>query len=132
LAIEPPPEAEAPGRPNGRLAPPGRLPPTRGPPGRWKALGPSGELRGARSTGLVRLPFFTASLICISWPLIFFPVSVSMASCPFAGSRNSTIANPRGLPSSSSATMISSTESPNGSKYGFRVSTVVRASRFPT
>jgi hypothetical protein len=62
------------------------------------------------------LPFFTASLIWISQPLIFLPVSVSIASCPRCGSRKSTIANPRDFPSSSSATMISSTASPNGSK----------------
>jgi hypothetical protein len=73
-------------------------------------------LRGARSTGFVRLPFFTASLIWISRPLMRLPVSVSIASWPRSASRKSTMAKPRGCPSASSATMISSTASPNGSK----------------
>ena len=138
------PPAEAPPKPGrspaGRLPnPDGRLPvgrenPGRGPPcpGRWNARGPSGEFRGAFSEGCVRLPFFTASLIWTSRPLMRLPVSVSIASCPSCGSRNSTIANPRGCPSALRARMISSTASPNGSKYGLRVSSVVRGSRFPT
>lgn len=121
----PPAEALNPGRPAppGRIPPPGRpMPgrappgPGRPPPGRWNARGPSGELRGAFSLGFVFLPFLTASLIWISRPLMRLPVSVSIASWPRCGSRNSTIANPRGWPSPSSATMISSTASPNGSK----------------
>jgi len=132
----PNPGRSVPGRdpnPVGLLLPgrdrPGRAPPW---PGRWNARGPRGEVRGAFSTGCVRLPFFTASLICTSRPLIRLPVSVSIASCPSCGSRNSTIAKPRGCPSASSARMISSTASPKGSKYGFSVSSVVRGSRFPT
>jgi hypothetical protein len=52
----------------------------------------------------------------MSQPLIFFPVSVSIASCPRCGSRKRMIAKPRDFPSSSMATMISSTASPKGSK----------------
>ena len=126
------PEGRPP-NPDGR-PPEGRDNPGRGPPcpGRWNARGPSGEFRGAFSEGWVRLPFLTASLICTSRPLMRLPVSVSIASCPSCGSRNSTIANPRGCPSASRARMISSTASPKGSKYGLRVSSVVRGSRFPT
>ena len=113
----PPAERPNPGRPpdDGRPMPGPRGPPARGPP-RGIARGPSGEERGPAPASRVRLPFFTASLICTSRPLMRLPVSVSMASCPSCGSRNSTMAKPRAFPSSSSATMISSTASPNGAK----------------
>ena len=130
------PPAERPNPPgrlpdDGRPMPGPRGPPTRGPP-RGLARGPSGDERGPAPASRVRLPFFTASLICTSRPLMRFPVNVSMASCPSCGSRKSTIAKPRAFPSSSRATMISSTASPNGAKYGLSVSTVVRGSRLPT
>ena len=116
-ADAPPAERPNPGRPpdEGRPIPGPRAPPARGPP-RGFARGPSGEERGPAPASRVRLPFFTASLICTSRPLMRLPVSVSMASCPSCGSRNSTMAKPRAFPSSSSATMISSTASPNGAK----------------
>ena len=116
-ADAPPAERPNPGRPpdDGRPIPGPRGPPARGPL-RGFARGPSGEERGPAPASRVRLPFFTASLICTSRPLMRLPVSVSMASCPSCGSRNSTMAKPRAFPSSSSATMISSTASPNGAK----------------